>query len=207
MNRVEREIEIFKERRSIEEEDVFLWWNGKDKYREKFLTSETWQVVREKHQVCDWYKAIWFKHATPKFSFFCWVAMRDRLTTGNRMAQWGINIDTSCIFCKYPMESVDHLFFECPFSEQIWRSLAKGVLRDKYTQSWAVIKRIITDESQEKLPLFTVRYLFQATAYNIWRERNRRRHKEAASPPVLLEKLIDKTMRPVPRLRPVPCAG
>lgn len=56
------------------------------------------------------------------------------------------------------------------------------------------ITRIIADEkSQDKLLLFTTRYLFQVTVHSIWRERNKRRHKEAASPPALLVKLIDKT--------------
>lgn len=195
LNRIELEIENFKNRRRVEEEDIFLWRKGNDKYKERFLTKETWQVVREKHYEIDWYKAVWFKHATPRFSFLVWVAMRDRLTTGSRMAQWGLNIDTSCIFCQDPMESMGHLFFECPYSKQIWDALARGVLKSQYTASWLDVRRIIADENQDRLMLFTIRYLFQVTIYSIWRERNKRRHKEAASPPALLVKLIDKTMR------------
>lgn len=78
---------------------------------------------------------LWFKHATPKYSFLLWVAMRDRLSTGSRMAQWNISIDTSCISCQEPMESIGHLYFECPFSKQIWEVLARRVLKEKYTTS------------------------------------------------------------------------
>lgn len=111
------------------------------------------------------------------------------------MVQWNLNIDTSCIFCKEPMESTGHLFFVCPFSEQIWVSLARGLLRDQYTTSWDEIMKIMTDERHDHLLLFTVRYLFQETVHSIWRERNKRRHKEVASPSTLLAKLIDKTVR------------
>lgn len=56
-------------------------------------------------------------------------------------------------------------------------------------------KEDITDENQDKLLPFRTRYVLQATVHNVWRERNRRRHGETASPPVLLAKLINKTVR------------
>lgn len=37
--------------------------------------------------------------------------------------------------------------------------------------------------------------MFQATVYMTWREKNRRRHGQDASPIALLIKLIDKNMR------------
>lgn len=109
--------------------------------------------------------------------------------------QWSANINTSCVFCQEPLETVSHLFFQCPLSEQVWSVLAKGVMRDSYTTDWEDLMRFIKDETKERLLLFTTRYLFQATIHSIWRERNRRRHGDVASPPVLLAKLIDKTMR------------
>lgn len=111
------------------------------------------------------------------------------------MAQWSASVDTSCIFCQVPVETVDHLFFECSYSKQIWEKLARGVLRDRFTSSWSDIRRIIVDEDQDKMLLFTIRYVFQTAVHSIWRERNRRRHGEAASPYALIAKLIDKTMR------------
>lgn len=111
------------------------------------------------------------------------------------MVLWNANIDTSCILCQALMETVDHLFFDCPFYEQIWMSLARGVMKDRYTSNWSEVVSIIMDENQDKLLLFTIRYLFQVTVHSIWTEMNRRRHRETASPPALLAKLIEKTMR------------
>ncbi|XP_013639204.1 PREDICTED: uncharacterized protein LOC106344352 [Brassica oleracea var. oleracea] len=142
LNRVELEIEKIKEKLYLEEKDISLWRNAKDIYKKEFKTSETWQVVREKHQHCDWYKAIWFKHYTPKYSFILWVAMRDRLSTGSRMAQWDISANTSCSFCQDPLESIEHLFFQCSFTSLIWENLARGVLKDNFTARWSEIKRI-----------------------------------------------------------------
>ena len=68
-------------------------------------------------------------------------------------------------------------------------------MRERYTSNWSEIIRVLMDEKQDKLELFTIRYLFQVSVHGIWRERNRRRHGETASPPDLLAKLFEKTMR------------
>lgn len=194
LNRVEVEIDKFKEQRMLEE-DIYLWRNGNDKFKEKFVTKDTWHNIREKHQRCDWHKAIWFKHSMPKFSFIFWIAMQNRLSTGVRMAKWSVNVDTSCVFCQAPMESIQHIFFVCPFSAHIWEVLAKGILNARFTVVWSELTRLLIDEKQSVVRLFTIRYLLQATVHSIWMERNKRRHGEAASPPALLVKLIDKSMR------------
>lgn len=41
-NRIEVEIEKFKENRNVEEDDIYLWRSGNDKYRRKFLIIEIW---------------------------------------------------------------------------------------------------------------------------------------------------------------------
>lgn len=176
LNRVVVEIEKFKETRQPEEEDDSLWKCGDDKYKRRFLTRETWQIIKEKHRGFDEYKAVWFKHSTSKFSFLG-VAVKNKLATGDRMLSWNANVDASCIFCKEPVETVTHLFFECSFSQQIWGCLAR-VMREHYTDCWWEILRFITDQCHDKLQLFTARYVFQMAVHSIWRERNRRRHGE-----------------------------
>lgn len=80
-NRIEVEIEKFK-RNWVQENDIPLWRNEKGKYKKVFSTKETWLCIREKHLPCHWFQAVWFKHATPKFSFITWLAMRGRLQQG-----------------------------------------------------------------------------------------------------------------------------
>ena len=54
----------------------------------------------------------------------------------------------------------------------------KSVLRDKFTLRWEEMMRIMRDTKRRKMHLFLIKYMFQATVYMIWRERNRRRHGE-----------------------------
>lgn len=77
-------------------------------------------------------------------------------------------------------------------SAQVWEVLMKRVLRNQYTASQGDLIRLITESTQSKLKLFTIRYVFQSTIHTIWRERNQRRHEEYPLPVALLIKKIDK---------------
>ncbi|XP_013650778.1 uncharacterized protein LOC106355352 [Brassica napus] len=194
LNRIELEIEKFKGTWT-QADDVSIWKNGKGKFKRSFSTKETWINIRENHILCDWYKAVWFKHATPKYAFVTWIAMRGRLATGERMKCWNTNGDVSCIFCNEPLETLTHLFFECSYSSQVWEALMKGVMNNPYTDRWGRITRLKTDSSWGKVKLFTVRYALQLTVHTLWRERNKRRHGESAVTAPVLIKRLDKAMR------------
>ena len=195
LNRIELEIEKFKENWT-QDEDVSMWKNGKGRFKRSFSTNETWLNIRDNHILCDWYKVVWFKHATPKYAFVTWIAMRGRLATRERMQCWNTNGDVSCILCNEPLETLTHLFFECSYSAQVWEALMKGVLKYQYTDHWERLTQLITDNSSwGKVKLFIVRYALQLTVHTLWRERNKRRHGESVvTAPVLIWRL-DKAMR------------
>ena len=46
--------------------------------------AETWNQLRTKAPVVDWWKVIWFSKSIPKHAFICWLAMRNKLTTKDR---------------------------------------------------------------------------------------------------------------------------
>lgn len=102
--------------------------------------------------------------------------MKGRLTTGDRIRHWNGGFDVSCVLCNDLMETKEHL------------SSDLGGIDERYM-------RIMRDTSMEKMKLFIIKYVFQASVYMVWRERNRRRHGEDASPIALPIKLIDKNMR------------
>ncbi|XP_018462918.1 uncharacterized protein LOC108834047 [Raphanus sativus] len=195
LNKVEEEIEKYK-LNLVYEEDISLWRNGNGKYKRKFSTRETWICIRERHLECNWHKAIWFKNATPKFSFITWIAMHGRLSTGDRMRSWYDNVDASCVLCQEPLETRNHLFFEYSYSEQIWRELMRGVMQNQYTSEWDKLIDLLTGSySWSKIQLFIIKYMLQSTVYAIWRERNRRKHGETPRPTALLTKQLDKNIR------------
>ena len=109
LNAVELEIEKMKEK-WVDEEDVSLWRNEKGRYKAEFFTCDTWKNIREKHLCYSWHSTVWFKHATPKYAFVTWMVMLGRLSTGDRIITWNVNADGSCVLCRHPLETAEHLF-------------------------------------------------------------------------------------------------
>ena len=110
LNKVEEEIEKYKAN-LVYEGDVSLWRNENGKYKKRFFIRRTWLCIRERYLDCHWHKAIWFKYATPNFSFIKWIVIHRRLSTGDRVTSWYDDVDVSCVLCQEPLETRNHLFF------------------------------------------------------------------------------------------------
>ena len=84
-----------------------------------------WESIRPKKQTVSWHKIIWFPLHVPKYSFIAWLAILDRLPTLQRLSTW-VNstiTNTNCFICGFTPESRDHLFFSCPFFQQVWATI------------------------------------------------------------------------------------
>ena len=85
---IEQEIIFLRSRGLNQLEDVCLWRREKGGFKSGFLTSQTWELIRVQSPKVMWYKGIWFPEATPKLSFIAWMAVHDRLATGDRILRW-----------------------------------------------------------------------------------------------------------------------
>ncbi|XP_021754908.1 uncharacterized protein LOC110720206 [Chenopodium quinoa] len=72
------------------------------------------------HDKVSWSRVICNNQASPRSLFIAWLAICNRLPTLDRLSAWGITSDTMCKLCGNVAESIDHLFFKCTFSAQIW---------------------------------------------------------------------------------------
>ncbi|GJX71318.1 RNA-directed DNA polymerase, reverse transcriptase-related family protein [Tanacetum coccineum] len=194
LNQGEREILMLKEQRVYGQEDGFLWRLKDDTYSDRFRSKETWQILRGSLPTWECHRGIWFPFATSKFAFLSWLAAKNRLATGEKMECWNINVRIGCSFCAEPKETREHLFFDCPYSRQIWEALVGGLMGSQFTWEWTnILNQISRDE--RTMNLFIVRYAFQATIHSLWIERNRRRHGEKPIPNTNLVRTIDVMMR------------
>ncbi|XP_024010453.1 uncharacterized protein LOC112085469 [Eutrema salsugineum] len=194
-NLVENELAKVKQSYQVNKEDVFFWRSKGDNYKRFFSTKATRDHLRTSSPELPWTKGVWFKYHTPKFAFITWLALHNRLSTGDRMSAWNQNIATKCVFCAEPMETRRHLFFECSFTGNLWAKVAAGIMERNFSKQWTDIVSFISDLGNNKMRTFILRYVFQLTIYVTWRERNSRRHGAPASTMAHLAKHIDKVMR------------
>lgn len=171
-------------------------WKGKgDVFRPCFDTHETWNSIRVQQPKVQWYKGLWFSGSTPKYSVMSWIAVHNRLATGDRMLQWNSQVNGQCILCNSAIESRDHLFFSCVFTETIWRNLTRKLLGQNYSHVWGQILVLLSTNTVSGVKRFLLRYVFQLSIHTIWLERNGRKHSRVQRPPSLLIKFIDKQTR------------
>lgn len=194
-NKIEEEIEQLRFRNVTVGDDVALWRGRDNRFKACFSTYETWNQTRTVLPSRAWYSGVWFSNATPKYSFIVWLATLNRLATGERMISWTAGVNASCVFCRDPLETRDHLFFSCSFSNHIWKTLVGGILHSSYTSDFNTLLSILTDSSVTNTTQFILRYVFQATIHTLWHERNRRRHGEIAKTASTILKALDQTVR------------
>lgn len=70
-----------------------------------------------------------------------WLAVLNRLATGDRMGKWSTQADTSCILCRAPIETRNHIFFECSYSSAVWKGLSLKLMDIHYSNEWNKILR------------------------------------------------------------------
>lgn len=70
--------------------DIVLWRHGNDDFRDHFAATNTWEQIRSRQSVVEWSRVVWFVQGVPRLSFITWLAMKNRLSNGDRMRQWGM---------------------------------------------------------------------------------------------------------------------
>ncbi|XP_013617871.1 PREDICTED: uncharacterized protein LOC106324453 [Brassica oleracea var. oleracea] len=108
--------------------DVALWKHSDDNYKPYFSASSTWE------------------QGVPRFSFILWLAVKNRLSTGDRMRVWGIQ--QGCVLCGERDETRDHLFFACPYSFTVWDKLVNRLTGNGTDPDWMGFTYMSSDVSK-----------------------------------------------------------
>ena len=77
--------------------------------------------------------------AIPRFAFITWLAMRNRLSTKERLVSWVIKCDSLCLLCRASIENRDHLFFKCSFAKRVWKKIKSMCCIEGLDADWQSI--------------------------------------------------------------------
>jgi hypothetical protein len=76
-----------------------------------YSAAETWDAIRTKKEAVDWWDLVWFPLTIPRHRFILRLAIKNSLSTGERLLTWGYNGDTPCSFCRGCVESRENSSF------------------------------------------------------------------------------------------------
>lgn len=104
-----------------------------------------------------------------------WLAIHERLNTGDRLHLFGLVPNPVCPFCQAPEENHSHLFFRCVYSSRIWGAIQVKCNTSWPQLSWQETVIFVTKSIKGKtLQSAIMKLSFLCTVYQIWLERNRR---------------------------------
>ncbi|KAJ9553566.1 LOW QUALITY PROTEIN: hypothetical protein OSB04_017611 [Centaurea solstitialis] len=157
----------------ISQDSDSIWWTGANALA-NFTVKIAYESLQGDIVEVPWHKAVWFRGHIPKHAFVMWMACRKRLMTQDRMMHWKeVPPDLKCSLCKLVMDSHEHLFFQCPFSLQVWQKVCAGLQWTMMPNTWDAIMITISDVTTQPKQLIH-KLALSAMVYAIWRERNRR---------------------------------
>ncbi|XP_035843943.1 uncharacterized protein LOC110931624 [Helianthus annuus] len=159
--------------------DQILWQNSEGKIV-PFASKDVWNTIRIRDQQKDWSKFVWSAFNIPKHAFLCWLILKRKLWTQDRILQWNRKVHGSmnqmcCLLCYADLETHDHLFFQCSYSEKVWRIVRSKVGMTMVNEKWDdIVEWLIPRAKSRAIRMVASRLIVAAAAYAIWSERNAR---------------------------------
>ncbi|KAJ0561377.1 putative RNA-directed DNA polymerase [Helianthus annuus] len=159
--------------------DTVAWIdnNGKET---TYSSKNVWDTLRLSNPSVNWYRAVWFSQCIPRHAFLMWLVIGNKLKTQDRLKPWDVGGPVNlrlmcCPLCQHGIDSRTHLFFECPFSTQVWMIVKPMGAMQHISDKWEDIFQHLVLTSGSKLAKHVIgRILIAASVYQIWLERNSR---------------------------------
>jgi len=128
---------------------------------------------------------IWKTWAPLRVKFFLWLAVKHRHWTSDRRLRHGLTADPIYRHCDQENESSDHIIFRCSYSLQVWWVFLAPLHFQDITpqameslQDWWVRLRSFLPPTKRK----GFNTLFSLITWELWKERNARVFRNAATP-------------------------
>ncbi|GJU50290.1 RNA-directed DNA polymerase, eukaryota, reverse transcriptase zinc-binding domain protein [Tanacetum coccineum] len=175
--------------------DRIVWHDkfGKDV---AFSVSVANRDMNDQGPCVPWWKLIWFPQCIPKHSFILWLAVQNRLTTLDKLKNWGDYAVNRCCLCCQDAEDLDHLMFKCEFASEVWNKIS--VIADMQINSTdmkVLIHHLSEAGNGNNIQSVIRKMAFAAAVYGIWSERNGRIFKEEIRSCDVVVKCITDNMR------------
>ncbi|GAV74772.1 zf-RVT domain-containing protein [Cephalotus follicularis] len=155
-----------------------------------FSTKLARQSIRASSAEVVWHRLVWHPAKIPKHAFCLWLAMRRAHRTRDKLLALEVINSASCVFNCGEVESLEHLFFHCPFSHNIWRVvLATCNILRPISQWMDEVQWMLDHARGHMFPALVRKLAFAASIYHIWLERNRRCFKNEFMP---VQEIIDR---------------
>jgi hypothetical protein len=111
------------------QDDGILWkWTANGKYT--VSAYECQFLGARSHFSAD---DIWRASTEPKYQFFAWLVLHNKVLTADNMTKKHWNYNPFCSLCLCINETTPHLLTKCNFTEAVWNLISIHFDLPKYT--------------------------------------------------------------------------
>jgi hypothetical protein len=135
----------------------------------KLRTSSLYKLCTFGGEKPSWFEFVWRNHAPSRVRFFAWLLVQSRVQCRANLLRKGIltAAESGCPICAAPLETADHLFFDCPFARRFWAAMGSP---PNNTSSVSLAAHCPLPASAPTHTAATLRLL---CLWHIWKHRNR----------------------------------
>ncbi|CAN1751888.1 Putative ribonuclease H protein At1g65750 [Linum perenne] len=160
----------------------------------RFTVSSMYKALTSRHQADDTnfpVEAVWVTHVPTKISGFVWQVAHKNISSFENLQKRGFVGPNWCVMCRAGLESVSHLFLDCPFALQIWYTFSSklAIWGPEHFDVREVIRGWQGRNCDGSFEEFRSR-LLHAIFWYIWGERNSRIFRDRESSVVQVVKKI-----------------
>ncbi|GJY47387.1 reverse transcriptase domain, reverse transcriptase zinc-binding domain protein [Tanacetum coccineum] len=141
-----------------------------------------WSCIRPRGDKVSWFDVVWFSYCIPRHAVNLSLIMKQRLKTQDKLSRWDVSssLMTSCPLCDLKPDSLEHLFFECTFSIQIWSHMSRYARMNSVGPVFThIIPAIMLFAKRKSSRSVIAKLVLAACAYFVWQEQNERLFKNS----------------------------
>jgi hypothetical protein len=114
------------------------------------------------------YSFMWENHAPPRDRFFAWLMSRSRVPSRSSLLRKKVltAAEAVCPMCREPLETANHIFFECDLSRRFWDTVGFVYPID------ADVRLLHTYGAPPGVPAGTEITFQLLCLWNLWKHRN-----------------------------------
>ncbi|GJS26214.1 reverse transcriptase domain, reverse transcriptase zinc-binding domain protein [Tanacetum coccineum] len=127
-----------------------------------------------------------------------WLIFRRKLRTQDLIPSWDVStsLGNVCSLCETVMDSHEHIFFECSFSQGIWDRIKRLAGLERYPPNiYDIFHTMLPFINRRTTCSVVAKLLIAAAAYYVWQERNWRLFKKGKRSPDQLVECIRSSVR------------
>ncbi|XP_074306170.1 uncharacterized protein LOC141641407 [Silene latifolia] len=141
----------------------------------KFQVSTTYHWFRDKGETVYWFKALQGNAIVPKHKTCAILAASKHLPMVDLLISRGLILINRCVLCQVAVESHEHLFFSCTFSQDVWNALLQWMhLCSRSVSLWTELRWMAQTKGQRHWKNMWRKACLAAAIYYLWQERNQR---------------------------------